>query len=449
MDLEWIVKEAERIEGEIITHRRKLHEIAEVGFSLEKTSSYVKCELEKMGYEVQKYGRCGLACSIGDAHSSRQIYGKGEQEAFLCHSHSNNLDEIEIKKVTEKRKFFQKNKKCILLRADMDALPINEEADLPFKSTNGNMHACGHDMHTAMLLGCAKILSKRKNELPTTVKLMFQGAEETLKGAKDMIDNGILQNPQVDFGAMLHVVLGANLDTGSLIFANSGVSAPSSDFFKITILGKSSHGAMPHKSISSIPPANHIALALEALASTTVSASEGALVTIGEIHAGSAPNIIPDKAIITGSLRAFEEKSRDELKARLKETVELYSRAHRTDSVVEFTSGCPALVNDGELIKHGIESTTHAYSFLRSRNTPKIIDASALNSRSFASEDFAYISHKIPTVMVGICAEQKGCSFPLHHPKVEFDEDALIYGAIAYSVLGLELDKKCHHVSDL
>ncbi len=442
MEFEWITNEALKIEGEIITHRRKLHQMAEVGFSLDKTLAYVRGELEKMGYNVLTCGRCGLICTITGTHPiDNELYGAlGDKEAFLCQSHSTNLDEINVTEVTTN---FNKNVKCVLLRADMDALPINEEASLEFKSANGNMHACGHDMHTAMLLGCAKILSQNKDKFSSTVKLMFQGAEETLEGAIDMIENGVLELPSVDFGAMLHVLTGTNLDTGAIIFANSGVSAPSSDFFKITITGKSAHGGMPEKSIDPTIPCAHIVLALESLISHETANSEGTLLTIGEIHAGKVPNVIPNEAIITGTMRAYSEESRDYLKIRIREIVEGYSRSHRASGTLEFTSGCPTLVNDTALIKTGMQALQSAFSTIKSKGVPFVISAEDFGSRSSASEDFAYISHKIPTVMVGLSAGKSsdGYKFPLHHPMVEFDENALLYGSIAYCVLGLGLDK--------
>ena len=400
MSFEWIYKRAVELESELKRWRRFLHQNAEVGFDLDKTATYVKNELEKMGLEPEICGKCGLVVTI-------------------C---GNKCEE---------------GSKCTLLRADMDALPITEETELDFKSINGCMHACGHDMHTAMLLGCAKILSESKDKFSSKIKLMFQGAEETLNGAKSMIENGVLENPSVDFGAMIHVLTDTNLDTGSAIFAKPGVSAPSSDFFRITINGKSSHGGMPEKSIDPIIPCAHIILGIESLISHENANSDGVVTALGEVHSGSAPNIISSTAKMTGTMRAYNEETRCFLKERLGEIAKYYSKAHNAEGFLEFTSGCPTLVNDSKLVECGVATINKLYS--KVGVTPSVLSSESFGSRSSASEDFAYISHKIPSVMVGLCAGKSsdGYSFPLHHQKASFDESALVYGVTIYSALGI------------
>ncbi|MBO5339041.1 MAG: amidohydrolase [Clostridia bacterium] len=407
MEYKWIINDAEKLEDEIVRIRQELHKIAEVGFSLENTCRFVRNELEAVGCKVELCGRQGLVCTI-------EGQGKGDF-----------------------------SDKCVLLRADMDALPIKEETELEFKSENGNMHACGHDMHTAMLIGCAKILFSNRDKFSHKIKLIFQSAEETLEGAKDMIDNGVLESPTVNCGAMLHIISGTNLDTGALVFANSGVSAPSAEFFKVSILGKSAHGAMPQSAVNPIVPVSHIALAFDSLIAQEAKSSGNSLLTIGELHSGKAPNVISDRATITGTLRSFEEESKGYLKLRMKEIVELYSQAHRTKGTLEFTSSCPALTNDQSLISVGIKNIKDAYSIINHSKPLSVLRADELESKSFASEDFAYFSKKIPTVMVGISGGkmENGFTYPLHHPKTSFDEKALFYGTIVYCVLGISLAK--------
>ena len=440
MKYNWIIDEIERIENRIISHRRILHEIAEVGSSLEKTLDYVKGELLKIGCEPIVVGKCGISCLIDGTAKGDPFDEENVTTSFLSFTTSTNIDEKNITKVTQKIKKFPKNFKTVILRADMDALPIPEKTNLSFKSTNGNMHACGHDMHTAMLLGCAEALTKNKDKFSGKIKLVFQGGEEILEGALDMIENGVLCSPSVDFGVMVHVLTSTNLDTGTAIFANSGVSAPSSDFFKITIKGASAHGGMPTNGIDPSIPCAHIILALESLINREAANPGDGLITIGEIHSGAAPNVISECATIKGTLRSFDEKTRKILKKRLCEIVDMYSSAHKASGKVEFTSGCPVLKNDEVLIEKGMQALNEVYSYIGTKTRPSVLSADSFPSRSYASEDFSYFSQKIPTVMVGICAGKRdeGYIHPLHHPQAKFDEKALLYGAITYCTLGMK-----------
>ncbi len=200
--LERILAEAKAIQEEIVKHRRVIHQSPEVGMVLPNTSKYVKEELTKMGYTPQTIGEYGVLAIVG---------GK-------------------------------KQGKTVLLRADMDALPIPEDSDEEFKSTNGNMHACGHDMHTSMLLGAAKILKKYEDKISGTIKLLFQPGEEIFKGASEMIQHGVLENPKVDMAMMLHVGTGGPLGHGIFSKPVAGAFTATSDTFKIEIQGKGGHG---------------------------------------------------------------------------------------------------------------------------------------------------------------------------------------------------------------
>ena len=189
--MKWITEEANSLQTELAAHRRWLHEHAEVGFDLTQTKEYVRRELEQMGIVAENCGKAGLVAVLGNPDSG----------------------------------------KSILLRADMDALPIPEESGVDFACPNGNMHACGHDMHTAMLLGAAKLLKNHEYELPGTVKLMFQPAEETFEGAKDMIEHGVLSNPKPDAAVMIHVTAATLLPAGMVI-----ICPPLSVLLRQTIL---------------------------------------------------------------------------------------------------------------------------------------------------------------------------------------------------------------------
>ena len=255
MNPEILLSEAKEMQLLLTKHRRYLHSHPELGFYLSQTKEYVKKELISIGYEPVECGKCGLVVLAGN----------------------------------------KKSGKTFLIRADMDALPISEQAEVDFHSKNkGKMHACGHDMHTAMLLGAARLLKAHESEINGTVKLLFQPAEETLEGAKDMLEAGVLENPKTDAALMIHVTLGIPLSTGRAIICDGGISAPAADYFEIKIQGKGCHGAMPELGVDPITIASHIVIALQELHARELAMADDAVLTIGSIQAGDANNIIPD-----------------------------------------------------------------------------------------------------------------------------------------------------------
>ena len=398
MNPKLLLSQAKDLELLMIKHRRYLHEHPELGFNLKLTKDYVTKELSSMGYKPIDCGKCGLIALAGN----------------------------------------EKSGKTFLLRADMDALPIYEQAAVDFPSKNeGQMHACGHDLHTAMLLGAAKLLKDYEQELKGTVKLMFQPSEETLEGAKDMLKNDVLKNPDVDAGMMIHVIPGIPFSNGTAIVCDGGVSAPAADYFQIDIQGKGCHGAMPELGIDPIHIASHIVIALQELHARELSMSDDAVLTIGSFQAGNANNVIPDIARLTGTLRAFDETVRNRIKLRLTEICTGIAKTFRGRAEVTFTSGCPTLLNDDSLSKDisnyckELLGKDMAFSQADLRNQPK----SEKTAKATGSEDFSYISHEIPTVMVALSAgnSENGFLYPLHHPKVTFDETVLSYGASIYT----------------
>lgn len=394
------LKEAKYIEEIIINHRRFLHQNPETGFDISNTVDYVRSSLKEIGCVVKKCGKNGLETLIG----------KNDNKVFL-------------------------------LRADMDALPMEEETDLDFKSINGNMHACGHDMHTAMLLGAAQILKKYEDKIKGTVKLMFQPAEEILEGSKDMLHAGILEGPKVDAGLMIHVMVGVPIKAGTVIVSNAGNSAPSADYFEIIIQGKGSHGSSPHTGIDPINVAAHLVIALQEITTRELPMREQVILTVGQIAGGKAANVIPDKVCLKGSLRTFREETREYVKKRIVEISTSVSDTFRATSNVEFTSGCPPLKNDKDLVNKvdgilkellGKNQVYCAEDFVENN--------SGGNGVTAGSEDFAYISQEIPTVMIALAAGEPkdGHLYPIHHPKVTFDEGALVVGSAVYAYAAIK-----------
>ena len=399
MNPEILLSEAKEMQLLLTKHRRYLHAHPELGFDLHQTKEYVKKELISIGYEPIECGKCGLIALAGDENSG----------------------------------------KTFLIRADMDALPISEQAEIDFHSKNkGKMHACGHDMHTAMLLGAARLLKTHESEIKGTVKLMFQPAEETLEGAKDMIEAGVLDHPKTDAALMLHVTLGMPLPTGSAIICDGGISAPAADYFEIKFQGKGCHGAMPELGVDPITIASHVVIALQELHARELAMADDAVLTIGTMQAGDANNIIPDTAVLRGTMRAYDENIRKRLKVRLEEISKGITKTFRGVVDVSFTSGCPTLFNNTNV---SVDVTKYCKELLGkdmafSQSDLVSMDAAGTRStKAVGSEDFSYISHQIPSVMVALASgnAQNGFSYPLHHPKVTFDENALAIGSSIYA----------------
>lgn len=393
-----MIKEAMDIQEQIKADYEHLHTCAEVGFELTKTRAYVKKRLLEMGYQPMDCGKAGIVAIAGNSDTG----------------------------------------KSFLLRADMDALHIKEEADVPYKSINGNMHACGHDAHTAMLLSAAKIIKYHEQELGGIVKFMFQPAEEILEGARDMIANGVLGQPKVDGAMMVHVMTGVPLKTGTIVVSVPGVSAPAADFFEIKIKGKGCHGSMSHMGIDPLTAAAHIIIALQEIQAREMSVFNKGALTIGALEGADVANAIPDTVTLKGSMRAFDEDVRNLMKKRLTEITENVARAFRADAVVSYTSGAPTLVNDKELSeKTGIwlKETLGEDMVIRSQDMP--------GQSSGGSEDFAYVSHEVPSIMVALAAGdlKDGYKYPLHHPKMRLDTNALAYGTAALAEVAMRYVK--------
>lgn len=395
-----MLKEAEQIHDIVLRERRTLHQIAETGFELTQTVAFVKNELTEMGLQPTDCGRAGIVALVG---------GKKPGKTFL-------------------------------LRADMDALPIKEQSGLSFAAQNGNMHACGHDMHTAMLLGAARLLKTHEEEIEGTVKLMFQPAEEIFEGSSDMLKAGLLDEPKVDAALMIHVMAGMPFSPGTVIVSAPGVSAPAADYFEITVRGKGCHGSMPNTGVDPLTAAAHILIALQEIQARELAMGDRAVLTVGTLHAGTAANAIPDEAVLGGSIRTFDEETRAFIKQRLTEIAEGTAAVFRATATVSFGSGCPTLKNDRELTVSAERYMTELLGNEKALSAAKLNEAGGgQGSKTAGSEDFAYISQAVPSVMLALAAGQpeKGYCYPQHHPMVKFDESVLACGSAVYAYAAL------------
>lgn len=255
-------QEALAIKNEIVENRKHFHQNPELGLELPMTAAYVEEKLKEMGYEPKRIGDCGIVAIAG-----------------------------------------KKEGKCFLIRGDMDALPVEEMADVDYKSTNGKMHACGHDCHTANMLGAAKLLKEHEDEIEGKVKLMFQPAEETMDGAKMMVEGGVLENPKVDAALGAHVFTNMDLPVGTVLMSGTDSKMAAVDWFTIKITGKGCHGAMPNDGIDPLNVMAHIHIALQAINARMMDPSDNIVLTIGQMHGGHTSNVIPSDAEMSGTIR--------------------------------------------------------------------------------------------------------------------------------------------------
>lgn len=373
------VKEHEELEKEIIAHRHYLHQHPEVGSDLPLTRKYVYDTLVSYGYQPVKMAVSGMYVLAG-----------------------------------------KKSGKTLLLRADMDGLPMKEETNLSFKSQNENMHSCGHDIHTSMMLGVAKLLKENEEQLQGCVKIMFQPHEEGLVGAANMIREGILENPRVDGALAMHVEAG--MDSTGIIRYREKETTASSTIFEIVITGKSAHGAQPHLGIDPLNVAARIYLGFQELIAREVPASSTNVLTVGMLQAGTSHNIIPEQAMMRCSLRSFREEERQHIVKRVQEICSGVAGAYRAHVEVKEVNSAPCTYNDPEMTREIIDYNRKIFGdSIRYREKPLPV-----------SEDFSRISMQVPSCFVTIatgCPEEGYC-YPQHNPKVTFDESAMIKGCL-------------------
>lgn len=371
--------EVDEILPGVIADRRHLHEHPELAFQEYETAKFVAARLESLGLEDIRTG-------VGGTGVTALIRGR------------------------------RGDGKVVMVRADMDALPILEENEVDYKSTNpGVMHACGHDAHTAMLLGLARLLNERKGDFAGTVKVLFQPAEEVPPGgAIAMIRDGALEDPHVDAVLGLHV---SSETQAGQIAIRAGAGSASSDRFRITIRGKGGHAASPHQAVDPVVIGSQIVTAFQTLVSRTIDPVKSAVVSTTAFLAGEAFNVIPDTAELRGTVRTLDPDVRELMQERLTALATGIAKASGGEATVDYRRGYPGIVNDPEmtaLVRQAAIETVGAEN---------VIDSPL----SLGGEDFSYYTLERPGSFfnVGTRNEERGITWGHHHPRFDVEEGGM------------------------
>ncbi len=322
---------------------------------------------------------------------------------------------------------------CLAIRADMDALPITEQTGVPYASqTPGLMHACGHDGHTSCLVGTALVLSGMADELPGKIKFIFQPAEENDGGGRLMVEAGVLENPHVDAAIALHAWPVHPVGT---ISVRSGPAMAAVDTVTITVVGRGSHGAYPHKGIDPIATAAHIIVALQTIVSRSVDPVDCAVVTVGSIHAGSVPNVIPPECRMELTLRSHQRETRRRLQELVRQIAENTARSFGATANVELHEGYPVTVNDPRLSEWAVEIGREILGPDRALTT---------DPPSMGAEDFSYYAERVPAMMFRLGVRPRGTeTYPsLHNPQFNFNDDAIATGIRMFCELAIRFLRK-------
>ena len=369
------MEQAIAIKDDIVEYRRTIHSNPEVGAELPKTKAYVMDKLREFGYTPEEICESGIVTTIEGA----------------------------------------KPGKTFLLRADMDALPMAEATSCDFKATNGAMHSCGHDMHTAMLLGAARLLKQNQDQIEGTVKLVFQPDEEGFTGAKKMIEAGVLENPKVDAAMAMHVNSGT---PSNLVVCGKGTSIGGCYRFRIVVKGTGCHGAMPETGVDPIFIAHHIYSGLQTILTREIPATKPAVITIGKFVGGDAPNIIPGEVIMEGTFRYLDKEMGEMVIGRMNDIVTSTAKTFRGEAELIELSSVPPLTNNNELAD---ELTGYMKDIVGERGV------FVYEGGGMGSEDFASFSHEVPSlyIILGAGAKNENPEFgvPMHNEKVVFNED--------------------------
>jgi amidohydrolase len=383
-DIKKLVKQHKDL---IIDTRRELHRIPEPAYTEEKTSAYVAEYLKKEDIKVQ----------TGIAHTGvmalMKLAGPG---------------------------------KTLMIRSDIDALPISEETGLPFASKHkGAMHACGHDAHMAMVLGAVTILNKVKGKLNGTIKFLFQPAEEGPGGAKPMIEAGVMENPHVDHSIGCHVWPAIPEGT---IGVKAGRLMAAMDRFDIKILGKGGHGAMPHQCIDALEVGTQVVNALQRIASRQMNPLSPTVVTIGSFHAGTTFNVIPGEAELCGTTRTFDRDIWNSWPERIEKIIRGVCQSMGADYELKYTQGYPPLLNDESMAE------------VVSRCAGDVVGKKRViePEPTMGGEDMAFYLERSKGCYFFLGVGRQGCA-PIHNPKFDLNEEVLLIGAETYCRVAFEL----------
>jgi amidohydrolase len=377
----------QRIEAGLIEVRRDIHAHPELGFEEVRTAGIVSRELTRLGITHQTaIGRTGVVGVI-----------KGGRPGPV-----------------------------LAIRADMDALPIEEKSGLPFASTHpGLMHACGHDIHTTTLLGVAAVLQELAPQIAGTVKLVFQPAEEGLGGMQAMIDDGVMDGPKVDLALGFHNH--PDMPVGTFGFVH-GACLAASDRFDIVVRGKSGHAAYPHTTVDPLVAAAMLVAQLQTIVSREVPPMMPAVVTVGAINGGTTYNIIPDSCVIKGTVRTLHREARDIAEAAIKRLATGMLDGMRVTGEVDYRRGVPPLRNDDRVLEPAVAAVRRQFG-----------DAISEFGPSLGGEDFALMAERVPAFQLRVGSSQPGRADKLHNSAYQPDERCIGFGVQALSRAALEL----------
>ncbi len=367
------------ISEDAIDVRRDIHKHPELGFEEERTAGIVSERLADYGLEVTE--------GVAETGVVGILEGK-------------------------------KPGPTVLLRADMDALPIEEETDAPYRSTvDGVMHACGHDAHTAVNLHVARLLSENRDEVPGTIKFIFQPAEEGPGGAKPMIEEGVLENPDVDAAFGLH--MWNPIDVGT-VGVREGPLLACADEFEVTITGEGGHGAAPHEAVDPITCASNVISTLQTIVSREVDPLTPAVLTVGKLEGGTRFNIIPDEVYFEGTVRTYDNDLRQSMPDRIKRICTNTAEAMNCEADVTYNFYYPPTINDAEMA-----GVAH-------RAASKVVDQDDIldDCRTLGGEDFSFFLEEVPGcfVFIGSRNEEKDITAPHHSARFDIDERAIPIG---------------------
>lgn len=377
----------QRLQNDLSTWRRRIHQRPELGFKEWLTADFIQAQLKDWGVSYQaNVAETGIVAVI-EGHGPGPVLG---------------------------------------IRADMDALPIQEENQVPYRSQHdGVMHACGHDGHVAIALGTAYYLSQHRHTFRGTVKLIFQPAEEGPGGAKPMIEAGVLKNPDVE--AMIGLHLWNNLPLGT-VGVRTGALMAASEFFTCTIQGKGGHGALPHQTVDSIVVGAQVVNALQTIVARNIDPTKSAVVTVGQFHGGKAPNVIADSVTFGGTVRYFDTAYSDYFAQRLGQVIGGICQSHGASYHLDYKALYPPVINDAamaDLVRSVALSVVE---------TPAGV---VPECHTMGGEDMAFFLQEVPGCyfFLGSANTEKSLAYPHHHPRFDFDETAL--------GLGVEMFARC------